>query len=448
MSTIHSQLLVIGAGPGGYEIAAEQAAHGQSVTIIERGHSGGTCLNRGCIPTKSLSDAAGRLLATPPSEDMPRPYNDLWQQARANADAVVSALRDDVDALLRGCNVVRGTAKITPQGTVEVDGSEYSAERILIATGSAPAALDIPGAALAISSDEILSATSLSPAIAVIGGGVIALELADILRAFGVAVTVLEYCPEILPAFEADVAKRLRSTLSRRGIKFVVGARVAAICRDADGGILHVQYTDAKGRDAEVSAPAVLMAVGRRAVIPEGCADAGIDIDRRGCIVTDDNFETTRKGVYAVGDTNGKCMLAHAATAQAHRALGADVDMSVMPSAVFTHPEVAMVGMTSEACKKAGTAIVSGKAMYASSGKARAMGATDGFVKVVADATDGRILGVHIIGAHASDIIDAAAVAISARMDATTLGTRVIHAHPTLAELLGQAARAAAHNIG
>ena len=190
------------------------------------------------------------------------------------------------------------------------------------------------------------------------------------------------------------------------------------------------------------------MAVGRRAVIPEGCADAGIDIDRRGCIVTDDNFETTRKGVYAVGDANGKCMLAHAATAQAHRALGADVDMSVMPSAVFTHPEVAMVGMTSEACKKAGTAIVSGKAMYASSGKARAMGATDGFVKVVADATDGRILGVHIIGAHASDIIDAAAVAISARMDATTLGTRVIHAHPTLAELLGQAARAAALSLG
>lgn len=441
-------MLVIGAGPGGYEIAAEQAAHGQSVTIIERGHSGGTCLNRGCIPTKCLSDAAGRLLATPPSEDMPRSYNDLWQQARANADAVVSALRDDVDALLRGCNVVRGTAKITPQGTVEVDGSEYSAERILIATGSAPAALDIPGAALAISSDEILSATSLPPAIAVIGGGVIALELADILSAFGVAVTVLEYCPEILPAFEADVAKRLRSTLSRRGIKFVVGARVAAICRDADGGILHVQYTDAKGRDAEVSAPAVLMAVGRRAVIPEGCADAGIDIDRRGCIVTDDNFETTRKGVYAVGDTNGKCMLAHAATAQAHRALGADMDMSVMPSAVFTHPEVAMVGMTSEACKKTGTAIVSGKAMYASSGKARAMGATDGFVKVVADATDGRILGVHIIGAHASDIIDAAAVAISARMDATTLGTRVIHAHPTLAELLGQAARAAALSLG
>lgn len=441
-------MLVIGAGPGGYEIAAEQAAHGQSVTIIERGHSGGTCLNRGCIPTKCLSDAAGRLLATPPSEDMPRSYNDLWQQARANADAVVSALRDDVDALLRGCNVVRGTAKITPQGTVEVDGSEYSAERILIATGSAPAALDIPGAALAISSDEILSATSLPPAIAVIGGGVIALELADILSAFGVAVTVLEYCPEILPAFEADVAKRLRSTLSRRGIKFVVGARVAAICRDADGGILHVQYTDAKGRDAEVSAPAVLMAVGRRAVIPEGCADAGIDIDRRGCIVTDDNFETTRKGVYAVGDANGKCMLAHAATAQAHRALGADVDMSVMPSAVFTHPEVAMVGMTSEACKKTGTAIVSGKAMYASSGKARAMGATDGFVKVVADATDGRILGVHIIGAHASDIIDAAAVAISARMDATTLGTRVIHAHPTLAELLGQAARAAALSLG
>ena len=448
MNTIHSQLLVIGAGPGGYEIAAEQAAHGQSVTIIERGHSGGTCLNRGCIPTKCLSDAAGRLLATPPSEDMPRSYNDLWQQARANADAVVSALRDDVDALLRGCNVVRGTAKITPQGTVEVDGSEYSAERILIATGSAPAALDIPGAALAISSDEILSATSLPPAIAVIGGGVIALELADILSAFGVAVTVLEYCPEILPAFEADVAKRLRSTLSRRGIKFVVGARVAAICRDADGGILHVQYTDAKGRDAEVSAPAVLMAVGRRAVIPEGCADAGIDIDRRGCIVTDDNFETTRKGVYAVGDANGKCMLAHAATAQAHRALGADVDMSVMPSAVFTHPEVAMVGMTSEACKKTGTAIVSGKAMYASSGKARAMGATDGFVKVVADATDGRILGVHIIGAHATDIIDAAAVAISARMDATTLGTRVIHAHPTLAELLGQAARAAALSLG
>lgn len=447
MSTIHSQLIVIGAGPGGYEIAAEQAARGLSVTIIERAHSGGTCLNRGCIPTKCLSDAAGRLSAPPPSEDMPRPYNDLWQQARANTDAVVSELRGNVDALLRGCNVVRGTATITRQGTVAVDGIEYSADRILIATGSAPASLNIPGAAFAITSDDILSASSLPPAIAVIGGGVIALELADILSAFGVAVTVLEYCPEILPAFDAEVAKRLRSILSRRGIKFVVGARVSAICRDADGGILHVQYTDAKGRDAEVSAPAVLMAVGRRAVIPEGCAEAGIDTDQRGCIITDDNFQTTREGIYAVGDANGKCMLAHAATAQAHRALGADVDLSVMPSAVFTHPEVAMVGMTPEACKKAGVAIVTGKAMYASSGKARAMGATDGFVKVVADASDGRILGVHIIGAHASDIIDAAAVAIGAKMDATTLGVRVIHAHPTLAELLGQAARAAVRNL-
>lgn len=447
MDTIHSQLLVIGAGPGGYEIAAEQAAHGHSVTIIERDLNGGTCLNRGCIPTKCLSDAAGQLPAAPPSEDTPRPYNDQWQKARAKADAVVDALRDDVDALLRGCRVVHGSAKITPQGTVEVNGTEYSADRILIATGSAPATLDIPGAALVITSDDILSAATLPPAIAVIGGGVIALELADILGAFGVAVTVLEYCPEILPAFEADVAKRLRSTLSRRGIKFVVGARVSAICRDADGGILHVQYTDAKGRDAEVSAPAVLMAVGRRAVIPDGCAEAGIDTDRRGCIVTDDNFQTTREGIYAVGDANGKCMLAHAATAQAHRALGADVDLSVMPSAVFTHPEVAMVGMTTEACKNAGVATVTGKAMYASSGKARAMGATDGFVKVVADATDGRILGVHIIGAHASDIIDAAAVAISAKMDAKTLGLRVIHAHPTLAELLGQAARAAAQNL-
>lgn len=189
------------------------------------------------------------------------------------------------------------------------------------------------------------------------------------------------------------------------------------------------------------------MAVGRRAVIPDGCAEAGIDTDRRGCIVTDDNFQTTREEIYAVGDANGKCMLAHAATAQAHRVLGADVDLSVMPSAVFTHPEVAMVGMTTEACKNAGVATVTGKAMYASSGKARAMGATDGFVKVVADATDGRILGVHIIGAHASDIIDAAAVAISAKMDAKTLGLRVIHAHPTLAELLGEAARAAAQNL-
>lgn len=447
MSTIHSQLLVIGAGPGGYEIAAEQAAKGLSVTIIERGFGGGTCLNRGCIPTKCLSDAAGRLLSTPPGEDTPRPYNNLWQQARANADAVIESLRNDVDTLLRGCRVVHGTAKFTPQGTVKVDDTEYSADHIIIATGSAPAALDIPGASLTITSDDILGAASLPPAIAVIGGGVIALELADILNAFGVAVTVLEYCPEILPAFEADVAKRLRSTLSRRGIKFVVNARVAAICRDADGGILHVQYTDAKGRDAEVSAPVVLMAVGRRAVIPEGCVEAGIAIDRRGCIVTDEDFRTTRDGIYAVGDANGKCMLAHAATAQAHRALGADADLSVMPSAVFTHPEVAMVGMTSEACKNAGVATVTGKAMYASSGKAQAMGTTDGFVKVVADATDGRILGVHIIGAHASDIIDAAAVAISAKMSAKTLGLRVIHAHPTLAELLGRAARMAANAL-
>lgn len=447
MSAIHSQLLVIGAGPGGYEIAAEEAARGRDVTIIERGESGGTCLNRGCIPTKCLSDAAGRILSAPPAQDTPRPYNDLWQKARADADAVVSSLRTDVDALLRGCRVVRGTAAFTPQGSVMVDGSEYTADRVIIATGSAPASLDIPGAALAVTSDDILRADALPEAVAVIGGGVIALELADVLNAFGVAVTVLEFCPEILPAFEADVAKRLRSMLSRRGIKFVVGARVSAICRDGDGGILHVQYTDAKGRDSEVSAPMVLMAVGRRPVIPEGCDAASIATDSRGRIVTDGNYKTTREGVYAVGDANGKCMLAHAATAQARVAVGEDVNMAVMPSAVFTHPEVAMVGMTSEACKKTGTDTVTGKAMYASSGKARAMGATDGFVKVVADATDGRILGVHVIGAHASDIIDAAAVAINAGMDAATLGRRVIHTHPTLAELLGQAARAAADTL-
>lgn len=444
MSNIqHSDLIVIGAGPGGYEIAAEQAAKGISVTIIERGHFGGTCLNRGCIPTKCLSDAAARLLAAAPAEDTPRPYNDRWQAARANTDSIIEALRTDVAAVIQQCNVVHGTAVITAQGTVQVGDDQYSADRIIIATGSAPSSLDIPGADLTITSDDLLHTDTLPPSIAIIGGGVIAMEMADILNAFGVNVTILEYCPEILPAFEADVAKRLRSMLSRRGIKFVVGARVTAICRDADGGILHLQYDDAKGRSAEVSAPVVLMAVGRKAVTPDGCADAGIDINPRGFIVTDDNFATTRQGIYAVGDVNGKCMLAHAATAQARKALGTDVRLDVMPSAVFTHPEVAMVGITSETAKRNNIATIVGKAMYASSGKARAMGATDGFVKVIADAADRKILGVHIIGAHASDIIDAAATAIAAGMDTDTLGHKVIHAHPSLAELLGQAARAA-----
>ena len=429
--------IIIGGGPAGYEAAAIGANRGEKVLLIEKDQLGGTCLNRGCIPTKAFcrsaevaataADAAAFGIRLPEgaiAPDMPAIV--------ARKNAIVEQLREGVAAVTANAEVIHGTARFVSPKEIDVDGRRCSAPKILIATGSEAARLPIPGADLCLASTELLDITAIPASLAIIGGGVIGMEFASIFAAFGTEVTVIEYCKEILPPFDKDIAKRLRTTLQRRGIRFELSAQVTAV-EPAEGVFRKVNFT-AKGKERAVEAEAVLMAVGRRAVIPEGAAEAGFEITRKGFAV-DARFETNHPGVYAVGDCNGICQLAHAASAQAAFVMGENIDLSVIPSAVFTIPECAMVGLTEEQCKEQGIPYTCGKSFFRANGKAVTMGETDGIVKTIVSPDTGLLLGCHICGPHAADLIAEPALALSNRLPVSTI-LSTIHSHPTLTETL------------
>lgn len=431
-------LIVIGAGPGGYEAAAEAAALGRKVAVIERDELGGTCLNRGCIPTKALCRSAEVALTIGNSAEFGissgEPVIDL-PQIMARKEQILAGLRESVGMVLKDVTVIRGEAKFITASIVDVNGESYTAPEIFIATGSRPAALDIPGKELAMSSDEFLSIQTLPKSLIIIGGGVIGMEFASIFSAFGVKVTVLEYCKEILPPFDAEIAKRLRTALKRRGIEIVTAAQVTAI----EPGMI-VSY-DVKGKTKTAEADQVLMAVGRKAVLPEGLAELGVRIER-GAIAVDDNMKVLFDGsdpsdvtLYAIGDVNGRCMLAHAAYMHGLVALGKARLTDIIPAAVFTQPECAMVGLTEEKCNAEGREIKVGKAMFRANGKALAMGEPDGLVKIIADAKTDELLGCHICGAHAADLVQEVATVMTAGLKASAISDAV-HAHPTLTEVV------------
>ena len=386
------ELIIIGAGPGGYETAVAAASSGVKVALIERDHLGGTCLNRGCIPTKALCRSAEVALTVREAENFGVAIPDGginidYSAVARRKDSVVAQLREGVAELLKGVDVITGEARFVSPGEIEVNGEIYTAPRIIIATGSRPALLPVPGAELAMTSDDFLSLESLPASVAIIGAGVIGLEFASILNAFGVDVTVIEYCKEVLPPFDAEVAKRLRMSLKRRGINILTDTQVTEVAPGMTVKCL------AKGKEKAVVAEAVLMAVGRRPVIPAGLEQAGVRINR-GAIVVNDAMEVEWESghapkdvtVYAIGDVNGRCMLAHAASAQGEIVLGHDMNLDVIPSAVFTIPECAMVGLTEEQCKAKGIDIRIGRSTFRSNGKAVAMGETDGMVKIITDA--------------------------------------------------------------
>ncbi len=433
-------IIIIGAGPGGYETAVAAAGRGLRVALIERGELGGTCLNRGCIPTKTLCRSAeiavtvreAAVYGVELSDDNPV-IN--YAAVADRKDAVVAQLREGVAQLLKGVDVVKGEASFVSQAEISVEGAIYSAPRIIIATGSAPARLPVPGAELAMTSDELLSMTSLPSSIVIIGAGVIGLEFASVLNAFGVKVTIVEFCREVLPPFDAEVAKRLRMSLKRRGIDILTDTCVTAV----EAGMKVT--CEAKGKVKTLEAEAVLMAVGRRPVLPPGLESLGIVLNR-GAIMVDDDMKVQWDGkapedvtVYAIGDVNGRCMLAHAATAQGEIVLGEKRALDIIPSAVFTMPECAMVGLTEEQCAARGLDIKVGKATFRANGKAVAMGETDGLVKMISDASTGRLLGCHICGPHAADLIQEAATVMSASLPAVAIAD-AIHSHPTLGETL------------
>ena len=440
-------IIIIGAGPGGYETAADAAAHGLNVAIVERDQMGGTCLNRGCIPTKALCRNAEVINLMREAEMWGVKTGELafdYAPVFERKEAVVKQLREGVEMLMGapGITAIKGEAILKDANTVVVNGEEYSAKNIIIATGSAPRGLPIEGADLAMTSDDILAMETLPKSLCIVGGGVIGMEFAAVFSTFGVEVTVIEYCKEILPPFDKDVAKRLKTVLSKRGIKIITSAAVNGITQGEDG--YTVSY-ELKGKPQSVTCEKVLMSVGRQPVLPQGLDAVGVTVGRRG-IEVDDNMMTNVPGVYAIGDVNGRMMLAHAASAQGLRALHAimgktdDIKLDIVPSAVFTVPELAMVGLTEEQCAEKGLDVTVKKSFFRSNGKAVAMNETDGLIKMIVDNATRQIVGCHICGAHAADLIQEVVTAMNAGATVDLLA-RSIHGHPTLSEVLLTAAR-------
>lgn len=426
-------VIIIGAGPGGYETAVEAARAGKRVALVEKGSLGGTCLNRGCIPTKSFAGSARTVSDIMQASEFGitagTPVVDL-QAVVARKDRIVSELREGIATLLDGVELIHGEARIDGHEVIVAD-LRISAPVIIIATGSVPARLDIPGAHLAMTSDDILNLGTVPPRLTIIGAGVIGVEFASIFAAFGSKVTLLEYCPEILPPFDAEIAKRLRMALKRRGISIETGVTVKAISDDLTVKAL------SRRQEKEYASDAVLMAVGRKPLIPQGTRESGIDCGSKGIIV-DDRMQTSAEGIYAIGDVNGRMMLAHAATAQGRVALGLDQQLWPVPSAVFSMPEAAMTGLTEGECRSRGIDMAIGRATFRANGKALASGETEGMVKVIVDRSTNLIAGAHIVGPHASDLIHELSLAIAADIDAAQ-AANAIHAHPTLAETVAQA---------
>ena len=466
------KIIIIGAGPGGYETALVAAKRGVEVVLIEAGPVGGTCLNEGCIPTKAFCKNAEVLDGLREAEAFGvtgLSYGFDFKAVAARKNTVVEQLRGGVEGLLGHKNItlVRGKASFKDARTVAVIPSfssvipsdaeeslqEYTADYIIIATGSVSASLPIPGADLPgiLTSREILDIEEVPQRLCVIGGGVIGLEFASIFRSFGSEVTVVEYCKDILPRFDTDLAKRLKQSLGKRGIEINTQAQVTSITENS--GEYTVTFTR-KGKEETIVADKVLMAVGRKANVASlNLADAGIEFTPRG-IVVNDVMQTNVPHIYAVGDINGKMMLAHAATFQGIVALDHimgvenDIDLSVMPAAVFTSPEAASVGKTEDECKEAGIPVRCLKSFFRANGKAVTMGETDGFCKIVVAAEPkegaespyepGRVLGCHLYGPHASDIVQEACAMITRKATLKEFQD-VIHTHPTLTEVLQSA---------
>lgn len=440
---MNTDLIIIGSGPGGYHTAGYAAKNGLSVVIIEEAYAGGTCLNCGCIPTKTFCHEADCIEAV--SEYMgERPMVDFTRIAERKR-SVVEQLRGGVEALMSapGITFVKGHAQFKDTKTVVVGGDECTAKNIIIATGSHAKMppIDGIGSEGVMTSTELLDINSIPKRLCIIGAGVIGMEFASAFRSFGSEVTVIEFLKECLPVMDSDIAKRLRKAVEKRGVEFYMQSGVKRIERN--GQTLIVTF-ERKGKETAVEADAVLVATGR-AANTEGLnlEAAGVACDRKG-ITVDNDMRTNVPGIYAIGDVNGRMMLAHAASMQGVRAVNAilgkadEIRFDIMPSAVFTNPEAASVGLSEDYCKANGIDVVAHKSFYRSNGKALASNAAEGMVKLMADPT-GMIIGCHAYGAHAADLIQEAAAIMNYRGLVADLHD-IIHTHPTLEEVLQAAA--------
>ena len=427
-----ADLIIIGAGPGGYRAAEYAAKQGLKVVIFEAGEVGGTCLNVGCIPTKTYVHSA------------------TFAEARERMAAVVPQLRAGVESILSHPNItlvrekaVFGETPLLLEGLGEAP--------IIIATGSETKWLPIEGAQTdprVVDSTGLLQLEQLPKRLAIIGAGVIGMEFASVFRRFGSEVTVIEYLKECLPALDSDIAKRLRKQMEKEGITFHMQCAVKQI---ADGEVF---FEDKKGNTQSVEADMILMATGRKPRTEGlGLEHLGITLAPNGAIPTDDNFgvlsplplEGMGAALFAIGDVNGRQMLAHAAEMQAVRAVNQilgrkdGIRFDIMPAAIFTSPEAACVGPTEDQLKEQDIAYECKKSFWRANGKALAMGETEGMLKLLVAAEGGLILGCHAYGAHAADIVQEVSVLMCKSTTLSELAD-MVHIHPTLSEILKSAA--------
>lgn len=442
-------LIVIGAGPGGYVAAIRAAQLGMSVLLIEKDQIGGTCLNRGCIPTKAYYENARVLQNIQQGQDFGVQVTGFsfdMNAAFQRKQQIVKQMVFGIERLLKAnkVEILRGTAVLKDAHTVQVLGEEYSAVRIMIATGSQPTILPIAGSddPRLITSDQALDLTEVPPRLAVIGGGVIGLEFACIFNKFGSQVTVFESQASILHQLDREIVKRMQVFLKRQRINVHTSVQIERL-EGTDQG-LTVHALSSKG-EISVQADLVLQAGGRRACTDGlNLASLGITTDQSGFIVVDEQFQTNVEGVYAIGDVIGGPMLAHVASEEGIAAVegmagqSSSVQYRAVPSTIFTFPEIAVVGLTEEEAKNSGIVPLVGKFSFAANGKAVTMSETDGLVKVISD-QDKRIIGMHVIGPHASDLILEGTLAVSQQLTLPAMRS-IVHAHPTLGEAIKEAA--------
>src|SRR5258706_5220235 len=444
-------VLVIGGGPGGYVAALRAAQLGARTALVERDRVGGTCLVRGCIPTKALLQSA-ELYTLAKAGGQFGVISDKvgvdWTAALERKTGVVDRLVKGVEGLLKagGVTVLHGTASLAGKGAVDVSGERLQAKDIVIATGSAVARIPLKGAELTIDSDQILELKEIPGRLAVIGGGVVGMEFAAMFAALGTKVTVFEMLPQVLPMVDADLVAVYSKHLAGLGGDVHTNAKVEQVAKHNGG--LQVRFSSG-GEGGSVEADQVLLAVGRVPYTQGLEAEkAGVKLER-GRVVVDEHLHTSADGVWAIGDVIGGIMLAHVASYEGLCAVDNIVghanrtpDYHAAPNCVYTEPEIAHVGVGEKEAKDKGLDVKIGKFPFAASGRALTLGQSEGFVKVISDASSGRLLGAHIIGPRATDLIAEATLAVQNGLTLDQIDL-TIHAHPTLPESLMEAALAA-----
>ncbi len=449
-------VIVIGSGPGGYVCAIRCAQLGMKTAIVEkRGTLGGTCLNIGCIPSKAL------LASSEKFDEAANHFEHIGIEAKpklnlkkmmAFKDEVVEANTKGVEFLMKKNKIdhLKGHGEIVEAGKVKVGKDTYEADSIIIATGSD--VISLPGIEIdekkIVSSTGALELSKVPDTMVVIGGGVIGLELGCVWSRLGSKVTVVEYLDQILPGMDEEVRKESHKVFKKQGIDFKLSSKVTS-AKSGKGGV-DLTIEPAAGGDAEeMSADIVLMAVGRKPYTDKlGLDKVGVETDDRGRIKTDEFFETNVEGIFAIGDVIAGPMLAHKAEdegvilAEILHGESGHIDYNLIPGVVYTWPEVANVGKTEAQLKEDGVKFNTGKFPFMANGRARAMGSTDGFVKIIADAATDKVLGAHIIGPGAGDLIQEVVSVMEFEGTAEDIA-RTCHAHPTLTEVVKEAALAA-----